>query len=150
MNPFTKNIIITLLITLPIITLGACSGSSSNTKRSKVEGQYKFTMYDSLSNKLLNGDLYITKENDSSYKAGLDIKNKYKDFYSYGNMKTTNTYMNYRKLDGIVFINMNPSSTDDNLYITLKFKSNKLDGEWSHTTIAGNKGRGEFTAKKIN
>lgn len=105
-------------------------------------------MYDSLDNKLLDGDLHISKENDSTYKAGLDIKNKYRDFYSYGNMKTTNTYTNYRKPDSTVFINMNPSGTDDNVYITLKFKDNKLKGEWSHATIAGNKGSGKFTASK--
>ena len=131
-----------------IFSFIACSGSSSKSKKSKMEGNYEFVMLDTLKNKLIDGDLLITKQNDSTYKASIDIKTKYKDFYSYGNMKTTNIYMNYEKPTNKVFINMNPTSTDDNVYIMLEFENNELTGEWSHTTIAGIMGKGNFNATK--
>ena len=137
-----------LLPVLFIFSLTACSGSSSKSKKSKVEGSYDFVMLDTLDNKLIDGDLFITKQNDTVYKASIDIKTKYKDFYSYGNMKTTNIYMNYEKPTNKVFINMNPTSTDDNVYIMLEFKDNELNGEWSHMSIAGIMGKGNIKATK--
>jgi len=137
-----------LLPVLLIFSFIACTGSSSKSKKTKMEGNYEFVMLDTLNNKLIDGDLFITKQNDSTYKASIDIKTKYKDFYSYGNMKTTNIYMNYEKPTNKVFINMNPTSTDDNVYIMLNYDNNDLTGEWSHTTIAGVMGKGNFNASK--
>jgi hypothetical protein len=56
--------------------------------------------------------------------------------------------MHYEEPTKKVFINMNPTSTDDNVYIMLELKNNELVGEWSHTTIAGEKGKGNFIATK--
>jgi hypothetical protein len=140
--------ILLILVIINAISSG-CSGGSTVNPTPVLEGKYNFIMYDSLEKKLLNGELTFSRNADSTYSTGFTIFNKYKDFQSYGNTQTSKIQTNYNNDLKKVFLNMNPSSQDDNLYITLDLRYNKLEGEWTHSTIAGDKGKGNFTAKKI-
>lgn len=130
--------------------LEACSAESDGNAFSDTfsDGEYEFVMYDSLNTRLIGGKLTF-RTNDTVHTAEIDIEHEYKDFYSHGNMKSGKNYMHYNKNSGIIFINMNPSSTDDNVFITLTATGGKLTGTWTHSTIAGEMGKGTFTAKKI-
>ena len=139
--------ILLILIIINAISSG-CSGGNTNKSSPLLAGKYKFIMYDSLENKLMDGELIFSQNADSTYSAGFTILTKYRDFQSYGNTQTSRIQTSYNNELKKVFLNLNPSSQDDNLYITLDLKSNKLEGEWTHSTIAGDKGKGKFIAKK--
>ena len=126
----------------------ACSSSTGKNTSSSPAGKYNFTMYDSTGKALLDGEINITR-NDTSYSAGISITKKHNDFYGYGNMQSAKNYSYYNNKEKVLFINMNPSSTDDNIYITLNYTGKSLTGKWNHTTIAGEKGNGKFIAERI-
>ena len=121
--------------------------SSGDSAASTPTGKYEFVMFDSLNTMLLDGTLAI-KHTDTVYTSEIIINQKYSDFYSFGNMKSGRIYTHYNKDAQIIFLNMNPSSMDDNIFITLTPSGNKLIGTWTHSTIAGEMGRGKFTAQK--
>ena len=132
-----------------VLLFHACSsGSKEYSGSSSPRGKYNFTMYDSTGKTLLDVEMNVTG-NDTSYYAGISITKKHNDFYSYGNMQSAKNYTFYNKKEKVLFINMNPSSTDDNIYITLNYNGKSLSGKWTHSTIAGEKGRGEFIAEKV-
>lgn len=131
-----------------LLLFNACSSGTDKTTSSSPTGKYKFTMYDSTGITLLDGEMSITGT-DTSYSVGISIAQKYNNFYSYGNMQSAKNYSYYNKKEKVLFINMNPSSTDDNIYITLNYTGKSLSGKWNHTTIAGDMGKGEFVAKRI-
>ena len=139
-------ILLPLFMSLPV--LQACSGGNQSVTSSSPAGKYEFVMYDSSDSRLLDGMITLRKT-DTTYVSDITISNKYADFYSYGNMKSAKNYTHYNKNEKTLFINMNPSSTDDNIFITLTSSGNELNGNWTHTTIAGDMGKGKFTAKKL-
>lgn len=143
-----------LFLLLPLFIYIGCTGGCTTTCTSEscsdlISGKYKYTMTDSIDNKLVEGVFNFT-DYDNEKISGTYTKDKvfndsFPGFKSMRGFFSGNVDVNEKK----AFINTNPKIADNNIFISVEIKKDSLAGRWSFSTIRGPIASGNFYASKI-
>lgn len=137
-----------IYLTLLILPVVGCTSSNYEGNFKFGIGKYKFTMKDSLGNKIAEGTLNVDTLN------GNDISGKYEFTKIYQNdfpgMSTMNGEFggNILKKEKRVFINTNPKIADSNVFWNLDVKEKYLSGQWTYSTFRGKQTKGKIKIAK--
>jgi hypothetical protein len=143
-----KNIYIPFVLFFAVFIL-SCSGSKYTPAELKT-GNYTFSMSDSTGTTSADGDMKLDTNSEGKVYGTYTFANKYvKDYPGLSTMGGTFSG-DYKKSEGMVFLNMNPKLADANVFVNVKVYRSSLAGEWKYTTINGVKAAGKFVAKSTD
>lgn len=156
---YLNKIIFTSAMVMLMILVSACGSGQSNknsvVKPSRGEnflpaGKYQFSLYDSTDNKLAELELNVETSDTVGFSGSSTVTKTYTENFkgssSLNSGKFTGEYNRYDKKKAVV--NMNPSTYDNNVYITLQLGGKIITGSWSFSTIAGVMNHGKVTQSK--
>ncbi len=134
-----------LLLILAEIYFISCSNSNLKSLDGINEGKYSFYLYDSLSNKLMEGILDIKSINLKKLQGEYEVQKKFVDVMGINSNrgKFEGAYLEKSKS---LTINMNPKLSDANLFINAQSQNDSLIGDWYFSTMKGVQQRGKFRA----
>jgi hypothetical protein len=132
-----------------IIYSCSSTGHSTETTYELSAGEYTYTIWDSVSNKILEGEMNISTVSKTavtgSYKTSVIYDST---FPGVTRLQGGDFKGKFLPETGMLSINMNPKVADYNVYFSGKSESNKITGDWTLSTFSGTKNKGKFQAIK--
>ncbi len=126
-----------------------CGTSKIDIVKLNISGKYYFVMYDSSAGQLAEGNLQISKTDNTLLSGTYKFTKKYsQDSPVYGTMKG---YFEGNLTDNgsKAFFNMNPKLADNNVFINAEVAVDSLNGMWTYSTMKGVKDSGKFRAVRV-
>ena len=149
MLPFRGIFSLLIFITIGMLVWGCSSGSSDAPDLYFEKGEYSFTLYDSLGNKVADGVFHIKNWEGDNISGTYDFTKMYVSDFPGLNTMTGNFTGNITDNKKHAVMNTNPKLADSNVFINLTALHYSFSGDWKYATLTGTRGSGGVKAFRL-
>jgi hypothetical protein len=141
---------VAILLFAASLTLGffRCSNGEPNPPSNSFSpGDYAYSGLDSNGKQVISGTLKLVEVKDGRIKGTWDLK-QVGPGEKLGPQIGTGDFAGTIGQDGGIYIDLNPGTADNNIFLNGKFENGELRGNWHYSTFAGPTTKGIFTARR--
>lgn len=133
-----------------VFFISGCQGSKTDDGKRSLVGKYSFTASDTMDKMLIDGTMEIMKKEEKVLSGKYEVENRLEEPNELSGIKDKGDFEGQvDEKKGKVFFNLNPKLADNNIFVNAEWKNDStLAGTWTHSTMTGIKGKGNFKAVK--